>query len=134
MASPVYKFRLGVPEHITLRCDRVGPVLRCRARAVLGSLQWSAEMDTSDAEIDRFLADLARVLASLSGTAELKPAKVGTFCLRVSVDPRGAIKTEYEAQVWSGFGGRETGWQIKGSYLGNHLSYLKRLESEPAAG
>ncbi len=118
MASSLYKFRLGVHEHITLRCDRVGPGLRCRARAVLGSLQWSAEMDVSEAEIEQFLADIARVLSSLSGVAELKPSKVGTFSLRVSVDPRGHIKTDYEATGWGG--GFKTGWQIKGSYLCEH--------------
>jgi hypothetical protein len=123
--SSPYKFRLGVGERITLRCDRVGPALRCRARAVIGSLQWTAEMDTSEAEIEQFLADIARVLSALSGTAELKPKKAGTFTVRVSVDPRGAIKTEYEA---TGSGGFKTGWEVKGSYLSDHQSYVKRLE------
>src|SRR4051794_25422235 len=133
MASSPYKFRLGVQQHITLRCERVGPALRCRARAVLGSLEWSAEMDTSEAQIEQFLANVGRVLSSLSGVAELKPSTAGTFSLRVSVDPRGHIMTEYEATGWSG--GFKTDWQIKGSYLCEHRGYLKRLESgHPAAG
>src|SRR5260221_5697650 len=98
MAALRYKFRLGVQQHITLRCDFVGATLRCRARAELGSLEWSGEMDTSEAEIEQFLLDVGRILSSLSGTAELKPNEVGTFSLRVSVDLRGSIKTEYDAQ------------------------------------
>jgi hypothetical protein len=133
MATSLYKFRLGVQQHITLRCDRVGPILRCRARAVLGSLQWSAEIDASERQIEQFLADIARVLSSLSGVAELKPSNVGAFSLRVSVDPRGQIKTEYEATGWNG--GFKTNWVVEGSYLCEHQSYLKRLErGQPAAG
>ena len=141
MASSLYKFRLGAQEHITLRCERVGQILRCHARAVLGSLQWSGEMDTSATQVEQFLADVARVLSSLSGTAELKPSetragetvRAGTFSLCVSVDLRGHIKTEYEATGWGG--GFKTGWQIKGSYLCEHQGYLKRLErGQPAAG
>jgi len=132
MASSPYKFRLGVQQHITLRCDRIGRSLLCHARAVLGSLQWSAEMDASEVQIEQFLADIARVVSSLSGIAELKPSKAGTFSLRVSVDPRGHIMTEYEATGWGG--GFKTDWQIKGSYLCEHQGYLKRLESgQPAA-
>ena len=88
-------------------------------------------MDTKEAQIEQFLVDVARVLSSLSGIAELKPDEAGTFNLRVSVDLRGHIKTDYEATGWGG--GFKTGWQIKGSYLCEHQGYLKRLERGQAA-
>jgi hypothetical protein len=129
MGAARYKFRLGDAQHIMLRCDPLfDGSLRCRARARLGAMQWSALMNVSNAEIAGFIAAVQRVLATLSGRAELRTTREGAFNLCVSVGSLGAIRTDYEA--W-GTGARVgTQWHVSGSYTCWHQHYLTRLEHD----
>jgi len=130
VATARYKFRLGDYQAITLRCDsRIDGLLRCRARGRLGRVQWATELRVTDEQIASFVDALEQLLPKMTGVAELNVSGEGAaLMIRVAVDTRGAIQTDYEVTGWTG-DLRRSPWRASGSYVCWPQHYFKRLAS-----
>lgn len=118
-----HKIRLGDSQNITVRCEPWRGGFRCFASARLGKISWSASGQASADEVEAFIAAVRQVVATLSGSAVLRPSGVSSFEIRVSVTKVGAIRTDYSA---SGSGGGQLGteWRATGTFVGWHQHYL----------
>ena len=132
MAGTVYKFRLGDYQAITLRCDSSVDGLRCRLRGRLGRVSWATQARVTKSQIEEFRSAVERVVATLTGTAVLDVHSDNRIWIRVSVDPYGAIVTEYDVSGDSG-GLRQTGWHAGGAFVCWDRNYFKPFPSRTAA-